>query len=261
MPSPFPGMNPYLERTGIWPMFHSQFISACQQSLSKQLRPKYVVWMETRVYIHEPSAAERFAGEPDLGISRSGRRGESEGAVATLSPPAPAYGTIPAWVETEKSRYLEIRERSSSRLVTAIELLSPANKYAGPDRDQYIAKRSQLLLSQAHLVEIDFLRGGPRLPVDGLPQTHYVALVSRVAERPRVGLWHWNVRDALTELPIPVLDGDPEAKLDLNAILDEVYDAGGYAEFIYSGPPEPRLTSEDAAWADGLLTAKTKFTS
>lgn len=131
MPSPFPGMNPYLERSGVWPMFHSQFISASQQSLTKQLRPKYIVRMETRVYIHEPSAAERFAGEPDLGISRDPRV-ESSPAAATIAAPAPAYGTLPAWVEVEKSRYLEIRERTSERIVTVVELLSrPADPGAG----------------------------------------------------------------------------------------------------------------------------------
>lgn len=253
MPSPFPGMNPYLERAGVWPMFHSQFISVCQQSLAKQLRPKYVVRMETRVYIHEPSAAERFAGEPDLGIARAPRF-EHAGAGVAVATPAPAYGTIPAWVELEKSRYLEIRDRESDRLVTLIELLSPANKYSGPDRDQYIAKRSQLLLSQAHLIEIDLLRGGPRMPVDAYPPgTQYVAVVSRVSERPKVGIWSWTLRDSLPDLPVPVADGDPDARLELRRTLDAVYDAGAYSDFIYTGPPEPRLGPDDAAWLEQFL--------
>ena len=128
MSSPFPGMNPYLERAGVWSMFHSQFVSACQQHLSKLLRPKYIVMMETRVYIHEPSAAERFVGQPDIGISHSGQHPTRSRGSATIAVPAPSYGTIPAWVEIEKSRYLEIRERSSERIVTVLELLSPANK-------------------------------------------------------------------------------------------------------------------------------------
>jgi hypothetical protein len=258
MPSPFPGMNPYLERAAVWPMFHSQFISTCQQRLSRQVRPKYVVRLEARVYIHEPSAAERFAGEPDLGITRpDALPSPNRSSAAVVPAPAPAYGTLPAWVEIEKSRYLEIRDRSSDRVVTVIELLSPTNKYAGPDRDQYIAKRSQVLVSQAHLVEIDLLRGGPRMPVEGLHQSHYLALVSRVGERPRVGMWNWNLRDPQPVLPIPLSEGDADASLNMKTILDEVYDDGSYADFVYSGPPEPRLSPGDAAWAAECLSRVT----
>ena len=60
-----------------------------------------------------------------------------------------------------------------------IELLSPANKQPGSDREQYIHKRRQLLCSQTHLVELDLLRGGPRMPVEELPACDYYALVSR----------------------------------------------------------------------------------
>ena len=91
------------------------------------------------------------------------------------------------------------------------------------------------------------------MPVEGLPPAHYLSLVSRVVERPRVGIWAWGVRDPLPEIPVPVLEGDPDATLNMKAILDEVYDAGGYSNFIYSGPPEPRLSPDDAAWAANVL--------
>lgn len=251
MPSPFPGMNPYLERADEWKMFHTQYVSAFQQHLVAQVRPKYVVRMETRVYLHEPSAAERFAGEPDIEIIRPRRPAALEDPPTAVL--APAYGTIPAWIETEKSRYLEIRDRASNQVVTVVELLSPSNKYAGPDREQYIAKRNQVLWARAHLVEIDLLRRGPRMPVEDLPRGDYCAIVGRVEEWPRVGIWAWRVRDPLPVLPVPLAGSDPDARLDLKAILDEVYDAGGYEDTIYAGPPEPRLAPDDAAWAAAFL--------
>lgn len=253
MPSPFPGMNPYLERADVWPMFHSQFVSAMQQSLAHQVRPKYIAKMDMRVYIHEPPAADRLIGEPDVGISRTRPPTDGENR-ATIA--APLYGTIPAWVEFEKSRYLEIRDRASNRVVTVIELLSPSNKYSGPDREQYIAKRNLILYSRSHLVEIDFLRGGPRMPVDGLPRCDYCAVVGRVEDWPRVGIWAWHLRDSLPVIPIPLSDGDPDAQLDLKAILDQVYDGGCYGDYIYAGPPEPRLAPDDDAWAKGFLPAQ-----
>ena len=254
MPSPFPGMNPYLERAGVWEMFHTQFISLLQQDLTAQIRPRYVVRIEARVYIHEPPAARRFVGEPDVGISRT-----TPGVAVASSPSAvlaPAYGTLPAWVETEKSRYLEIRDRVGNQLVTVIELLSPCNKYAGPDREQYLAKRNQVFLSRAHLVELDLLRGGPRMPIEGTPDGDYFAIVVRAEERPQVGIWSWQLRDPMPVVPIPLGAGDPDAAIDLKATLDRVYDAGGYEDQAYDGTPEPRLAPDDATWAATFLPAR-----
>jgi hypothetical protein len=74
-----------------------------------------------------------------------------------------------------------------------------------------------------------------------------------VEERPRVGIWPWRLRDPIPGIPIPLSPGDAEASLNVKAILDQVYDAKGYADYIYAGPPEPRLAPDDAAWAAQFL--------
>ena len=153
MPSPFPGMNPYLERASVWESFHPNLISAAHFHIAAQVLPRYIVQVETRLYIHEPPADRRFGDA----------------------------------VDTERVQYLVIRDREGRDLVTVIELLSAANKYAGPDREQYLGKRNEILRSRAPLVEIDLLRGGPRMPPDDLPTCDYCAVVSRVEERPRAG--------------------------------------------------------------------------
>ena len=147
-----------------------------------------------------------------------------------------------------------IRDRAGEELVTVVELLSPANK-SGDDRAQYLGKRRQVLRSRTHFVELDFLRGGPRLPVGGLPACDYYALVSRAEERPRVGIWAWGLRDRMPVVPIPLRAGDPDVRLDLKAALDRIYDEQRYARSAYAHPPEPRLAPDDAAWAAQFVPA------
>ncbi len=250
MPSPFPGMNPYLERASVWESFHPNLISAAHFHIAAQVLPRYIVQVETRLYIHEPSAERRFRGASDLALKPRPGVSPAAGGTATV---APAYVTIGDAVDTEKVHYLVIRDREGRDLVTVVELLSPANKYAGPDREQYLGKRNEVLRSRAHLVEIDLLRGGPRMPPDDLPTCDYCAVVSRVEERPRAGVWPWRLRDPIPAIPIPLRAGDPDAALDLKAVIDQPYDGGGYHYFSYSDLPEPRLSPDDAAWAAAFV--------
>jgi hypothetical protein len=101
MPSPFPGMNPFLEQEQIWHDFHERFCPLAAELLTRQVRPHYVVRIDEQVYIHEVQVR------------------------------------LPA-VDIQRQSFLEIRDRASREFVTVLELLSPSNKYAGPDRDQYL---------------------------------------------------------------------------------------------------------------------------
>jgi hypothetical protein len=246
MPSPFPGMNPYLERVGIWHDFHERFIPLAAEMLGGPLAPKYVTHIDEHVYIREmPLEERRLVGRGDVTVHRTPVvAGTRAGTVAV----APARVQIPQ-VDMEHLSFLEIRDRDNWEVVTVIELLSPANKYAGADREQYLAKRSQLLASAAHFVEIDLLRGGPRLPLKPLPDCDYYVMVSRVEERPEAGLWPIRLREPLPAVPIPLRSPDADVELDLQAALHRIYDAAHYELYAYREPPEPRLSAEDAAWA------------
>jgi hypothetical protein len=155
---------------------------------------------------------------------------------------------LPA-VDTEGQSFIEVRDREGEDVVAVIELLSPSNKRPGPDREQYLGKRAALLRTPAHLVEIDLLRAGPRMPMDGLPACDYCVMVSRAESRPHADLWPIGLRDTLPPVPVPLRGGDPDARLDLQTIVHRVYDAAGYVKMIYRRPPEPPLSSTDAAWA------------
>src|SRR5262245_35822405 len=136
MPSPFPGMNPYLEQDEVWQDFHQSFVPLLRESLAEQVRPAYFAKIEEFLFIHELSAEERrVLGRADVSVADAGHRATPSGTAATA---APTYGQLPAAVDVERHSLLEIRDRRNRELVTVIELLSPTNKRRGPDREQYL---------------------------------------------------------------------------------------------------------------------------
>ncbi len=247
MPSPFPGMNPYLEQKGHWRDFHGAYIYAIRDALHRQVGRAYIATVDEQVYVHEPPAeSPRLLGNPDISLERGASKKGRRGGGAAVK--APAEVTLMD-VEVKRLRRIEIRDSEYRELITVIELLSPTNKYAGDDRDQYEAKRGEILASHVHFVEIDLLRGGPRMPMKNAPASDYCVLVSRCERRPGADFWPIQLADRLPKIPIPLQQGHADALIDLQALLNETYDKAGYEDFIYEGSPKPRLTKDKAVWA------------
>ena len=252
MPSPFPGMNPYLEHPSVWPDFHDGLIYRIRSLLTPLVRPKYYVRMQEQVYLHElPEPEARLIGRPDLTLAGNRHR-PSEPQLSTAVLESPLRITLLEQQDEIRSSSLEIVNRTDDRVVTAIELLSPSNKQSGPDRQQYLAKRRSLLKAGVHFVEIDLLRGGPRT-IPGIPNCDYLILVARSPELPEAGIWPILLAEPLPPIPIPLGAGDNDATLDLKAALDAVYDESGYADYIYRHEPEPALTKEQKNLAMNIL--------
>jgi hypothetical protein len=256
MPSPFPGMNPYLERADEWQNFHTRFLTGMAEALTPQVRRNYLVHVEDHVFVHEmPRDRWRSIGRPDVTLAHRPDAG------AGLAAPALETGDeVELFITHDEvpQHYLEIRDRRSRDVVTVIELLSPSNKATGADREQYLKKRDRTLLSGAHLVEIDLLRGGPRLPIEEgpPPACDYYVLVSRAHRRPKAWLRRVGLRERLPTIPIPLRPEDGDAQIDLQAVLDRVYDAGTFEAEIYDAPPEPPLSPDAAAWAAQFVPAR-----
>lgn len=253
MPSPFPGMNPYLEQPDAWQDFHNSFIPAIRDALSRQVSPHFFVKIEEQLFVHEPATEERLRiGRADVALSKAVTiEFGSEPAVATLD--APEQLDVETAFDIEKHNYLEIHDRQRRDVVAVIEVLSPSNKQPGADRDLYLAKRRNILRSPANFVEIDLLRGGPKMPTNKTPVCDYGILVSRSEDRPKVGHWPIMLRDRLPKIPVPLRDPIPLAWLDLQEILHTVYDRAYYKDYIYQGTPEPPLSGADRAWAEELV--------
>jgi hypothetical protein len=256
MPSPFPGMNPYLEHEFVWKDFHVTCIPVVREMLADRLGDAYSVMVGEHLYIHEPSAEERrLVGHADASVARAAAV-PGTGGNGTVASVAPVRATFPLPVDFETVPTVEVRDREGNRIITVIEILSPSNKRSGDDRQQYLRKRGELMRSESHLVEIDLLRGGRRLPVSGLPECDYYAAVSRVGERPEVDVWPVKLRERLPEISIPLADPDPDVPLDLKAMLDLVYDRSRYGPRLYRRPIQPPLEPDDAEWAKQFVPAE-----
>lgn len=253
MPSPFPGMNPYIEHQLVWHDFHERFIPSTAEMLGQQVLPRYFVKIDEHVYLREaPEDTRHFIGRADAAVVDAGLERSPATAVATAAAPAEVWQVD---FDNERVSYLEIRDRDNEDVVTVIELLSPANKY-GRDREAFLSKRGKLLWAEVHYVEIDLLRAGPRLPRREMQACDYYAIVSRSEERPRAGSWPIQLREPLPIVPIPLRHGDPDARLDLQSILHRIYDAAGYGYYIYKHPCDPPLTPNDQTWADELVAGR-----
>jgi hypothetical protein len=244
-------MNPYLEQSDAWPDFHTRFITFASEAITSQLGHHCVAKVEVRLILHELSADEpHFVDVADVGVLNPRNRSESSSGTALA--PAPLRLELPA-VEVERHRYLEIRDKRNRKVVTVLELLSPTNKSSGADRDAYLGKRNEYIANQINFVEIDLLRGGNRPDIPALPPCDYYALVKRIEDRAHADVWPFALRDSLPVIPIPLLAPDPDAKLDLRAVLDRVYDSADYGSYVYSDTPEPPLLGDDNAWAKQFL--------
>ncbi len=256
MDTPFPGMDPYLEAPGLWPDVHHTLISAIRDQIQANLVPGYraVITPYTVFETIEIAPVRRIV--PDVAVVEHEQPGAGGTSTAVLLEAAPL--TLPAEmsVQVEYAR-IEIRTTGDRVLVTALELLSPANKRPGADgADAYERKRQEIFASDAHLLEIDLLRAGrrPRL-ARPLPEAPFFIFLSRVQRRPQIEIWPLSLRLPIKPVPVPLRHPDPPVALDLGAAIHEAYRRARYDQEIdyRVAPPPPDLAPDDAAWLDAFL--------
>lgn len=254
MPSPFPGMDPYLEGPH-WTGAHTQLCAEIARQLTPLLVPKYIALTNERFVLETPDDVGIVTGGvyPDIGVvPRPGGTGSAGAAGTTIAP----LRLVTVMPEAVPHVTVEIRDTSQRRLVTCIEVLSPTNK-RGEGREEYLAKRQRVLMSTAHLVEIDLLRAGLRVPMrQPLPSVAYFAFVGRFEQRPTVDVYPIGLDQPLPTIMVPLLPGDADCPLDLQRAFTTVYDALRYDLVIdYNAPPHVPLPAEAASWAAECLRA------
>lgn len=258
MPSPFPGMDPYLEQSDVWPDFHARFIANMADELGHSVRPRYFVRIEEQIYLHELGEDQRrFFGRSDIAVQSDPipNTNSSNGSAILAEPLPTTTWMVETAIDELRTTSLEIVDRQDRSVVTAIELLSPSNKAPGADRTQYLRKVRKILASSTGFVEIDLLRGGPRMPWKEVPPGDYCVVSSAAARRPEADCWSFRLRDPLPKVTVPLREGEADVRLDLKSILDRTYDSAGYELSIYTGTPTPPLVPEDEAWAKSLLAS------
>jgi hypothetical protein len=260
MPGPFPGMDPYIERVGVWQGFHNSFITFLNAALNRTLPARFLARSEMRVYIDKEPPLRPVPDVTVFGIARNVPRSGSS-SVATLERPVIAPEEV--LLEERREAYIEILDRTNgNQIVMVIELLSPENK-RGVGQEEYQRKQRAVLQSQAHLLEIDLLRGGQHTvsaPEDlERSQGAYAYLLSLAnAHHPwSVFVWRIGLRDSLPKLQLPLTEDAEPFVLDLQAVFDQCYDEGRYSALLadaYTRSTEPALSAEDAAWAQTCLS-------
>ncbi|MBE7532074.1 MAG: DUF4058 family protein [Chloroflexi bacterium] len=249
MPSPFPGMDPYLESYE-WTSVHHSLSAQIARQLAPKVRPKYIVRLAERFVVEVSNDLELSRANiyPDVGVAEAKAMYQVETAserplrLATFMPAKVPHVTI------------EIRHVVDGALVTAIEIISPTNK-RGEGYRQYLEKRELVLASETHLLEIDLLSMGRRVPMrDPLPDAPYFVFLSRVEKRPYLDVWPVQLDEPLPTVPVPLLPDDPDVSLDLQLALTTMYDELGFDLSVdYRQPPEIPLEGKTAVWAAELL--------
>jgi len=259
MPSPFPGMDPWLEGEEVFPNLHERLIIYMQDALNAVLPPGYVATSKNRVWI-DPELQR----EPDVALFGRDRQQSGNGA-ATVALTGLTAIAQELTSDPLEEPYLEILSAKGKRLVTAFEVISLTNKRAGEKgRKTYQDKQQEYWLSNVNLVEIDLLRRGPHVTAtpfallrQKLGMFDYHISVVMPGERPSHHAAGIKLIDRLPVIGIPLDSGVPPVTIDLQPMIELAYDRGRYTElFSYRALPDPPLTPEQQVWAEGILRAK-----
>jgi hypothetical protein len=256
MHSPFPGMDPYLEDPTMWSDVHHRLIAAIGDDLVAHLSPNYFVRIQERVYItHETNDPGYTALIPDVTITE-GRPwptapGDRPGGVMVL----PSV-EVELLMEPEiRDRFLTVHDRRSQKVVTTVEVLIPANKVKNSHGRQMLqAKRQALIAAGASYLEIDLLRAG-ECAENLAGRSDYLVTLQRNAWQ-RLRVWFIGLRDPLPAIGVPLSAPHEEVVLDLQRILNEVYERAHYADSVeYTDLPPPALSAPDVHWVGRQLTS------
>jgi hypothetical protein len=258
MPSPFPGMDPWLEGE-VFPDLHHTLITYLRDATNAALPPGYIATTANRVWVDD-----ELRREPDVALFGKDRERNGNGGTAVALAGLVAVGEQLTSDPVEEP-YLEILSASGKRLVTAVEVISLSNKRAGEKgRETYQEKQREYQLSGVHLVEIDLLRRGPHVTATPLARLRSILgpfdyHVSVVAAGKRITHHAAGIRlaDRLPAFAVPLDPGVPPVTVDLQPLLDRCYDGGRYAALVdYGKPCDPPLTPDQRAWAEAILRGK-----
>jgi hypothetical protein len=255
MKSPFPGMDPYLER--YWGDVHASLMVYLRDQINERLPADLQARVEETVSVDVIDGDSRWL-YPDVLVVE-------EPAALEYAPPATVVGaaeprliTIPA--ESRTQRHLEIVDSNSgNRVVTAIEVLSPGNKTSESGRRLYRNKQRDYIQGRVNLVEIDLIRAGQfilAVPESAVPDScraTYMICVRRVVQSHRAELYPIPLRDPLPAIRIPLRPNDTDLLLQLQPLIEHCYQSGRYDRIDYRQPLRPALDADDQPWADALL--------
>lgn len=223
MPSPFPGMDPYLEEPKRWPLFRHQFVAGLYQLLLPGLVDRYRARVATRSYTVE----------------------------------LPLFTSVQRDVHTEE--HIEIRDRTDGKLVTLLDVVSIANRTTAAGRESYLETRRTAEGQKAALVEIDLItQGKPMLdfPRDNLPEYDYSVTVTRPVSPGRFEIYTATIQKRLPKFRLPLATDDRDTALELQDVFRRAYDLSGMGpsiDYAAALPPDVILSDSNREWVGTWL--------
>ena len=254
MPSPFPGMDPFLEAH--WGDVHASLIIYSRNQIQRQLPPGLVAGVEQYVSLELDDEVVRF--RPDASILRSGTSGSAV-ATATLELDEADEPYIADEPETQRRIRIEDHE---GRLVTTIEFLSSSNKRSAADRDLFHHKQIGLVSRGVNLVEVDLLMPGlwtVFVREDQIPKKYhapYRICVVRATRPERPECYAAPLQKTLPRIRVPLRPTDRDIVLNLQDLITMAWEDGAFSRRIdYVHDELPPLAPEHAVWVAEQLSA------
>jgi hypothetical protein len=223
MSSPFPGMDPYLEGEKTWPVFQHHFVACLYQTILPGLVDRYRARVGQRRYVAEQALFTSLVREE------------------------------------HEEEFIELRERKDSRLVTLVEVISPANKTIESGRQAYLDKRRESLAGKANLVEIDLVLQGQPLQNIAREQIEwdYCVLVTRAVQPDKSEVYHSTLQKRLPKFKLPLAADDRYNVIDLQPVFLRCFEQGNFAAQIdYQRDPPTRLDANNRRWIDDMLRSQ-----
>lgn len=254
MKSPFPGMDPYLESH--WRDVHTSLMTYIRDEIQDQLPLDLVARVEESVAIDSPDESRRVA--PDVSVIQVDDFSEQPGhAEVCVAEPLVVLEEVP-----EISRHVKIVDvASGERVITVIEVLSPSNKLTVSGREDYRRKQMDYVSGGVNLVEIDLLRTGQHVlsaPWELIPPGRRRMYMMSVRTKTRTKVFGASLREPLPVIPIPLRHQDSDVTLNLQQLIEQVYDRGRYWKLDYQADPEPALPADEVEWVDSLLRTSSR---
>jgi hypothetical protein len=221
MPSPFPGMDPYLEEEKLWPEFHHHLVLCLYQILLPGLVDRYRARVGQRQYVTEQALFTSIIREE------------------------------------HREDFIEIRQRGDGRLVTLVDVVSPTNRTSASGRQAYLDTRKEARGGGANLVEIDLvLQGQPMLDYsrENLPEWDYAVTVTRATQPERHEIYTATLQKRLPRFRLPLAADDRDTVLDLHTAFSRCYDQGNFGTRVdYKRDPLTKLTDGHRGYMAQLL--------
>ena len=256
MPSPFPGVDPFIEGQGVSHDFHQTFVVTWRELLMRKLPTNYIARVEEHVYLDRGGEGEELQRRiPDVLVEQRAAKGQPRDVSGAITLEPTVLQNIIG--DPIREAYIEVVRRGDNSLVAVLELLSPANK-SGSGRGEYLLKRDQILRGPAHLVEVDVLLRGGRMPFRGsLPAGHFFAMISRANRRPDCEVYAWTIRDRLPAIPVPLESPDPDLVIDLHDVYTTAFERGPFNELVrYDRPIGLIVADEMQRWVTERLSSR-----